>query len=111
MPTLRGADRQGNTMKTVLIALACLGASVGIATLGLFVIALTAGPSIAAGEQAAAMAAGLDLLLWIGAVAAFWFLSRSIPLTARILGTLAFGVIELVALGFVFVATVVLLNR
>lgn len=98
-------------MKTVLIALACLGASVGIAVIGLFVLALTAGPSIAAGERAAAMAAGLDLLLWFGAIATFWFLSRSIPRAARILGTLAFGVIELVALGFVFVTAVVLLNR
>jgi hypothetical protein len=98
-------------MKHVLVALACLGASVGIATLGVFVIAFSTGPSIAAGERAALMAAGLDLLLWVGASATFWFLSRSVPLAARILGTLAFGVIACVALGFVFVVTLVLLNR
>jgi hypothetical protein len=98
-------------MKTALVALACLGISVGIAIVGLFVIALTAGPSIAAGERAAVMAGGLDLLLWFGATATFWFLSRSIPLTARILATLAFGVIECVALGFLFVGALVALNR
>ena len=98
-------------MKTVLVALACLGTSVGIATLGLFVIAVTAGPSITAGERAAVMAGGLDLLLWFGAIAAFWLLSRSLPRTARILGTLAFGAIACIALGFVFVASLVVLNR
>jgi hypothetical protein len=98
-------------MKTVLVALACLGTSVGIATLGLFVIVLTAGRSIADGERAAVMAGGLNLLLWFGAIASFWFLSRSMPRTARILGTLTLGVIACVALVFVFVVAVVLLNR
>jgi hypothetical protein len=106
-----GANYQGLRMKTVVIALVCLGTSVGIATLGLSVIAFTAGPSIAAGERAAGIVGGLNLLLWFGAIASFWFLSRSIPLVARILGTLGFGVIACVALGFVFVVALVLLNR
>ena len=98
-------------MKTVLVALACLVTSVGIALFGLFVIAFTAGTSIAAGERAAVMVGGLNLLLWFGAIAAFWFLSHSISRTARILSTLAFGAVAGIALGFVFVAALVLLNR
>lgn len=98
-------------MRTVLVALACIGGAVGIAVAGLFVIVFTAGPSIAAGERAAALAGGLALLLWLGAVAAFWFLSHSAPLVGRVLGTLVLGLIAFVALGLVFLAAVVLLNR
>lgn len=98
-------------MRTVLIALACLGISVGIAIFGLFVIVFTAGPSIAAGERAAVMAGILDLLLWLGAIVTFWFLNRSVSLSVRILSAIALGVIEFVALGLVFVSSIILLNR
>jgi len=98
-------------MKTILLALACLGLSTVIAVIGLFVVALSAGPSIAAGERAALMGAALDIICWVGSVVTFWFLSGGNQLAARIVGTLAVGVVQAIVLAMVFLFSLILLNR
>ena len=98
-------------MKPILIALACLIAATVLAVIVVFVLALATGPSIAAGERAALAAAVVNVLLWLAAIITFWFLSSSVQLLPRILGTLALAALQAIALAVVFLFTLVLLNR
>jgi hypothetical protein len=99
------------TAKAFLAAFAVLAASAIVAIVALFLLALTAGPSVAAGERAAVHAAIAYVLIAIVAVGAYWTINRQLTATPRLLATGLVAVLECVLLGALFVLTLVMLNR
>ncbi len=99
------------TSKAVLFGFSFLAASAVLAVVVLFILAFTAGKTIAGGERAAMLAGLVDLTLAVVSIGLFWFLNGSSTLPARIVGTTIFTVLELATLALVFVFTLVLLNR
>ena len=95
-------------LKAFLAALALLAGSAVLAVIALFTFAVTAGPSIAAGERAAVYAAVADLLIAVVAVGAYWFINRKLTVAPRLLATGLFAVLECLLLGALFVLTLVM---
>lgn len=100
-----------NALKAVLTASAFLVGSGALAVLAVFVVAVTTGPSVAAGSRAALVAGTIDVLIAVAAVASFWMVNRSLAVMPRILSTGLFAVLECMLLALVFLFTLVLLNR
>jgi hypothetical protein len=99
------------TLKAFLAAFALLAATAIVAVIAMFVLAVTAGPSVAAGERAAVHAAIAYTLIAIAAVGAYWPINRGLTTMPRVLATALFGVLECLLLGALFVLTLVMLNR
>jgi hypothetical protein len=100
-----------NPVKAILVAFLLLLAATATAVVTSLVIAVTAGPSIAAGERAALVAGGIDVGLGLIATVAFIVLNRALKPPWLILATLLFALGQFGVLALVFLMNLVVLNR
>lgn len=98
-------------LKALVVGLALLFSSTAFAIGATFVIAVTAGPSIAAGERAALTSGGIEVFLGLAATLAFGLLNRSLKLPWLLLSTTGYALCQFGILAAVFLVNLVLLNR
>lgn len=97
--------------RAVLSALALLAGAAMLALIALFALLFSAGRTVAAGEQAAMYAAGVDLVIGLVATIAYWTLNPGLNVLPRVLTSALFAILQTLLLGVLFVFTLVLLNR
>jgi hypothetical protein len=98
-------------MKLVLKAFALCTASVLLGIFAVFVAAIGSGPTVAAGERAVEILALFDLVLAVAAAVLFWRAGRGLSHPARGLSIVAFGAVELFAMGALFLLSLLAFNR
>lgn len=98
-------------LKALLAGVALLFSSGALAVASMFVIAVTAGRSIAAGERAAMTSGAIDIFVALVATLAFVLLNRRLKLPWLLLATALFVVCLLAMLVAIFLVNLVLLNR
>lgn len=97
--------------KCLLTGLVLWMASALLATLALFVLAFSAGTTVAGGERAALQAAVFNGLLGVTAVVVFHRMNVALDGIRRVLLSAGFALGECLLLGMLFLFTLVLLNR
>ena len=98
-------------LKALLVGLALLFSSGALAIVSMFVIAVTAGRTIAAGERAAMTSGAIDIFLALVGTLAFVLLNRRLKLPWLLLATALFAVCLVGMLAAIFLVNLVLLNR
>ena len=98
-------------LKAVLVGVVLLVGSGVVAVVSLFAIAVTAGPSIAAGERAAVISGGIDVFLGLFATVVFGIANRGLKPVWLAVATAAYAILQFLLLGVVFLLNLILLNR